>query len=330
MPAHAQTPDLSLPPLPDLNAGLDAPSLPLAADAPMATEPVPTLASQTAQPAVATTSTSPVIGGRATADAIDDLLPPVATKPAGTDAAPPTATTTSTPAQEVPVTQQATGVAGEQQAAAPSLPPLPDVLEPIQPMSLADEARAKGVPALSLPLPPTSEPTAQAILSGRPLGADLIDDEPEVPVQKVKRKPGVRDLPKLRPSFQPVRNAYNYQRVVLPPSLYKREYSPENRHLPRATTREDYDRHLFGAVAANDVNTTRAFLEMGKSVNLANAGGETLLMTAVRYGSLDTMRLLLARGADPRMAGSNGMTPLQMAESSGQRTMAEVLRARGA
>jgi len=55
----------------------------------------------------------------------------------------------------------------------------------------------------------------------------------------------MRNLPKLEPVIVPIKNAYNYQRQTLPPSIYKREYSPENRHLPKATTREDYDRTIF-------------------------------------------------------------------------------------
>lgn len=317
MPAHAQTPDLSMPALPDMAAGLEVPTPPMAAEAvqtPAASVANTNITSNTKAPQTANVEAGqqPAIGSRASADALDALVPSLPT---------------------VPVVK-AEGDAGTQ-ATAVALKPLPETLkkeddEPVQPLSLKEEAAAKGVVPPLADLPPMPETSAQALLSGQPL-ITSIDDEPEIPRKKeIKRKPGIRDLPKLKPTLQPVRHAYNYQRVVLPPSIYKREYDPENRHLPKATTREDYDRQLFGVVAANDVNATRAFLDMGKSVNLENAKGETLLMTAVRYGALDTMRLLLARGADPRKAGSGGVTALQLAEASGQRAMVEVLLARGA
>lgn len=344
MPVHAQTPDLSLPPLPELNG--DMPPLPMAAEPLPAAAPT-AAATPAAAPATTDTADKQAVGSRAGADSIDDLLPATAAKP-------PVAATTATqagndtlaPLPNTPPVADNTGIAAtspapSETAAAPTtppaLPPLPaqanapaenDLPMP-KPMSLAEEAAAKGMLQPELALPPMPEATAQALLTGQPLGS-YDDEEPELPEVKVKRKPSIHDLPKLKPSIAPLRNTYNYQRQILPPSIYKREYTAENRHLPKATTREDYDRHLFGAVAANNVNATRAFLEMGKSVNLANANGETLLMVAVRYGALDTARLLLARGADPRLSGAAGMTPLSLAESTGQRTMAEVLRARGA
>lgn len=329
MPAHAQTPDLSLPALPDIGAGLDLPATPAAAD----TIPV----TPASNPPKDTTSATPAgtVGTRASADAIDDLMPPVASKPAP---AAPASTEPAIAATEAPTntdTPAALPAVADAPKAQPSLPPLPDsalagdIDTPLQPPSLAEEAAAKGIKPPALALPPMPEATAQALLSGQPLGIED-EEEPETPLVVVKRKPTVRDLPRLRPTITPLRHTFNYQRQMLPPSIYKRDYSPENRHLPKATTREDYDRHLFGAVAANNVNATRAFLNMGKNVNLVNANGETLLMTAIRYGAVDTARLLLARGADPRASGSGGMTPLQLAQSSGQYTLVEVLLARGA
>jgi Ankyrin repeats (3 copies) len=348
--AQAQTPDLSLPPLP----GLDVPALNAKvgeSDA-SSTNTAPSIDQSALPPvdlpAAAPKTDSAAVTGRVPASALDALLPPVAVKAPSTPPA-------DSPEQTPPVSdrkEESIGAAPQLAEsldvvkssatstpvlALPSLPSLPasqdgksaeDVL-PVPP-SLAEEAAAKGVKPPKLDLPPMPEATAQALLTGQPLGkADEIS--PETPeLKKKKPKQTMRNLPKLQPVIVPLRNAYNYQRQILPPSLYKREYSPENRHLPKATTREDYDRNLFLAVAANNVNATRAFLEMGKDVNLRNASGEPLLVVAVRYGALDTMRLLLARGADPRVSASNGVTPLQLAESSGQNVMVAVLRSRGA
>ena len=342
MQAHAQTPDLSLPPLPDLGAGLDMPAMPMAADSVPVTVPAAT-ATAASTPTTTTTPAAPTTGSRASADSIDDLLPSPTTKPASETAvnmsgetpltAP--ALTSDLPSLIPETTPATTPVVADAPPVTTGADPLPPIAlvedPPLPPLSLADEAAAKGIKPPDLGLPPTSEATAQALLSGQPLGS-YDEEEPEQDILvKVQRKPTVRDLPRLRPVIHHVHNKnYNYQRQILPPSIYKQAYSGHNRHLPKAMSVQEYDRHLFGAVAANNVNGTRAFLERGKSVNMMNGNGETLLMTAVRYGALDTMRLLLARGADPRLGGINGMTPLQLAESSGQRTMAEVLRARGA
>lgn len=197
-------------------------------------------------------------------------------------------------------------------------------------MTLEEEAAAAGVAPPQQSLPPIAAATAQALLAGQPLREEE-EEEDATPLpdsRTIQRKPSYRDLPKLKPSIPPLSLTYNYQRQILPPNISRKQYRPDNRHLPQAVMREDYDRHLFGAVAANDVNGTRAFLDMGKSVNLMNARGETLLVTAARYGALDTARLLLARGASPSMAGTNGVTPLSIAQASGQRDLALALEAR--
>lgn len=333
MPAHAQTPDLSLPALPDIGATLEVPALPTA-DAPPLPESSAAVPATPANNVTLEEKKPKTIGSRASADSIDDLLPVLPTKQSAppTDAVPVVAAETP-PVEALPALTKAAENTPPPTLSVPDLPSTESASFeenlPLKPPTLAEEAAAKGVAPPLLGLPPMPDATAQALLTGQPLGPEEVE-EPEIPEVKVQRKPTVRDLPKLRPVIVPIRNAYNYKRQMLPPSIYKYQYSPENRHLPKAITREDYDRHLFGAVAANNINATRAFLNRGISVNLVNANGETLLMTAVRYGALDTARLLLARGADPRMAGSNGMTALQLAESSGQQTLAEVLRARGA
>jgi hypothetical protein len=356
--AHAQAPDLSLPPLPSLDspAGLDAPSLTHTTEASNA--PTETAVELPALSPPQSTSNSNSVTERASASTIDALLPPVAMKappPPPADSPAPQTTTAAAPLTPATIEQnigtigaiapnsdtKTSGASSSTTPAAtaslpnlPSLPISPDGTmaeeAPPAPPSLTEEAAAKGIKPPELVLPPMPEATAQALLTGQPLSnADEI--APEDPdANKKKPKQTMRNLPKLEPVIVPIKNAYNYQRQMLPPSIYKREYNPENRHLPKATTRQDYDRNLFLAVASNNVNATRAFLEMGKDVNLKNAAGEPLLVVAVRYGALDTMRLLLARGANPRVSTNNGVTPLQLAEASGQNVMVAVLRSRGA
>lgn len=341
--SYAQAPDLSLPPLP-------LPAVPGQGEAPQ----LPTFGAPVAAPTIASTgggmqTGTPVASATpASESSLDALLPPVASssQPVSTlgvmgappqpglpplpDSAPamPQADNTALPAntQAQPATDIAP-IAAPQQAA--STQPT----APRQPKTLEEEAAAAGIKPLPPGMPVIPGPTAQALLSGTPLREEETVGEEEPAKQasvQTKEKPTYRDLPKLKPSVKPLSLTYNYQRQVLPPAIYRKEYSPNNSHLPKAQTRDDYDRHLFGVVAANDVNATRAFLEMGKSVDMVSPRGDTLLMTAVRYGALDTARLLLARGANPGLAGSNGQTPLSLAQRSGQQSMVLVLQARGA
>jgi hypothetical protein len=345
-------------PLPPLPGAVNPPATPtsdagaLVPALPSATLPLP--AATTDQSATATTApaTDPA-AARASASDIDALLPPQAqkTSPAIPDAAKKEAATaeaanpTASTAPAAPLAPTGSGISPSV-ALAPNQPPVADdvggsalsqaaqvdvTAGPKKPLSLAEEAALMGIspPAPQIGLPPLPDATAQALLSGQPLG-DYEDDTP-LPVQqpRKKRKPSYRDLPKLKSSIAPLNRGYNYRRTLLPPSIYRVEYTAENKHLPRATYREDYERHLFGAVAANDLNATRAFLNRGQDVNLTNARGETLLMTAIRYRAFDTARLLLARGADPRSGGTTGYTPRQLAESTGQADLVMVLASRG-
>ena len=217
-------------------------------------------------------------------------------------------------------------------AALQDLPALPDPLVSTpsrKPLTLEEEAAAAGLirPESNENLPNLS---AQALLSGQPLAPDEDEDlVQQLPIEKKKKSQSYRDTP-LRPVIQPLRHGFNYRRTTLPPSIYRKQFSGDNQYLPLATYREDYDRALFYAVAANDINGTRAFLERGADINMVNVDGDTLLITAVRYRAFDTARLLLARGANPTIQGSGGVTAIQYAIASQQSELATILRARGA
>lgn len=324
------------------DAGALVPALPSAG--------LPAAAPAPAAPAGAT--------ARASATDIDALLPMQAQKAAP---AVPEAAKKVAQAEALPVTPAAPAAAiapitasgasatpgiSPSVAAAPSLAPVAEdaggsalsqtapvdvTAGPKKPLSLQEEAALMGIAKPpQIGLPPLPDATAQALLSGQPLGDQEYEDVLPVPQpKKKKRKPSFHDLPKLKSSIAPLNRGYNYRRTLLPPSIYRKEYTAENRHLPVATYREDYERHLFGAVAANDINATRAFLNRGMDVNFINARGETLLMTAIRYRAFDAARLLLARGADPRGGGSTGYTPRELAESTGQTELVMALAARG-
>lgn len=265
-----------------------------------------------------------------------------ANTPASSDTASAASDKTAIPASQSPAdaeenTSKNSVVATESKGidkALEGLPALPDPLatnEIKPPPTLEEEAAAAGFirPDAKESLPDLS---AQALLSGQPMSPDEEEEDltQHAPKEKIKKKLSLRDLPRLRPVIEPLRHSFNYRRTTLPPSIYRKQYSADNQHLPKAVTREDYDRALFYTVAANDINGTRAFLERGADINMVNADGDTLLITAIRYRAIDTARLLLARGANPNLQGSGGITAMQYAIASGQNTLAVLLRARGA
>lgn len=129
----------------------------------------------------------------------------------------------------------------------------------------------------------------------------------------------------LAPSRTYPTTKFNYKRVALPSTVYRKTYSPQNRHLPVRLTRADYDRMLIAAVARNDVNGTRALLNSGRDVNQRDANGDSALIVAIRAGAYDTARLLLARGANAGFYGRGGKTAFHYARASGNNEFAKLL-----
>lgn len=182
----------------------------------------------------------------------------------------------------------------------------------IGPSASADD-EALSPPPLALPVPPT----------GVNLAATAI------PESKSAVKKPVRQTWKdvLKPSYKPKETIFNFRRQILPSTIYRESYSNANRHLPVARNGQSYDHIFLLAVARNDVNAVRAMLANGRrDVNLINAEGDTALIVALRHGGLQTARLLLARGADPTMRGANGLSPYDYATYWGDTDLMAQLR----
>ena len=181
-------------------------------------------------------------------------------------------------------------------AAAPEIPALPTPPN-------ADFALANDAPP---PLPTSlgAGATPPALDLGMPTGTDspteaggLVETSPEVKTWQVK----------LAPSYKPKETKFNYRRVLLPAEIYRDSYNAANRHLPIRQTMESYDQLFLQAVARNDINGTRAFLNSGRDINTTNAQGESALTIAIRAGAVDTARLLEARGASASTAAPQPM-----------------------
>ena len=112
---------------------------------------------------------------------------------------------------------------------------------------------------------------------------------------------------------KPKKTKFNYKRVELPESVYRFAYNRDNQHLPTRVTQYDYDQHYLHAIARNDINATRAFLNAGIPVNMRNANGDNTLIIALQFGAYDVARLLIARGANPYEPGALGLSALDYA-----------------
>ncbi|GAA1933235.1 ankyrin repeat domain-containing protein [Kitasatospora viridis] len=87
---------------------------------------------------------------------------------------------------------------------------------------------------------------------------------------------------------------------------------------------------IFGAARAGDAGALEAFLAGGAPVDLANEGGDTLLMLASYHGHAEAVSVLLARGADPNKANDRGQTPLAGTVFKGHDAVLDELLAAGA
>jgi len=119
---------------------------------------------------------------------------------------------------------------------------------------------------------------------------------------------------------------YSYRNQRLPQEIYKYEYSPQNRHLPKRKTEADYDQMLFKTAAHNNINGLRALLNSGRHIETRNEVGETPLMVAVRYGASDTTRLLVARGANPYARNQWGQSAMDYAASAGRQDLMQAMQ----
>lgn len=138
------------------------------------------------------------------------------------------------------------------------------------------------------PLPPTPLPAPL------PEALPLVDDS-----EGGAAKPEVSSYDgELSKEYKrPLQRRFNYKVQHLSPLLYRKQYSPQNRHLPVAQTRADYTLATFKAAATNNLNGLRAMLEYGgQSLDMRTPNGETLADVAARHGAQTTLRYLMARG----------------------------------
>ncbi len=232
-----------------------------------------------------------------------------------------------------------------------NLPALPSVtneaLEKFTPERLLQETDRFFSSAPIMPGDEPEPPVDEASDNPLPSTQKSVEND-QKPIKKIEKKP---DTP-----------PYSFKSVRLPPELYRKHYSDENRHLPVAVFERDLNQAVVDAAAAADINSLLAFAGQPR-LSGHGVSGETPLIAAVRHGNREIvlwllrqkvaaddtdayglsalhyaafsgdapiLRALLSFKADPNQSDANGNTPLMMAARSGGENAVAVLLQYGA
>lgn len=84
---------------------------------------------------------------------------------------------------------------------------------------------------------------------------------------------------------------------------------------------------LHSAVAIQNINLAKLFLEKGAEVNKSQVDGIRPLHSAVHRGQIEMVELLLKHGADPDLATDDGRTSFDIAEAEGKEELKKMLEA---
>lgn len=200
----------------------------------------------------------------------------------------------------------------------PQLPPLDDQ-PPVPPAAPAADAGGvidqffsdtKIIPNQPKPAEPKkAEETPQD--SFVPLGSEK--EKPKKKIKVVAAKP-----------------AYNFKSQILPTNIYKKTYSTENRHLPKAISKEDLQERFAGVISRGDLSDTKALAAYGVSIDSFLPSGDTPLILATRYHRPQVMQWLLSQGARVNDTDTSGFSALHYAAYSGTTEMVDMLLSYGA
>lgn len=289
IPAYAQTPTFSVPPIPGTETNSAMPASPAAPKSPTSSLPMPPALPGLEKLTEATKPAEPV---KAAEDTPKEAAENASTAPS------PSAAASNAQVGPIPYT------------VAP--PPLTLDNAPAEPAPAQATIVPPPLPGLALPAPPVLDLAATAI--------------PETKTEPAKKaEPTWNDV--LKPSYKPMETKFNFRRQVMPSTIYRAAYSRVNNHLPTARTYESYDHAFILAAARNDVNGVRAMLYNGhRNVNLMNAEGDSVLLVALRHGALATARVLIANGADVNMSGSNGWNAMDYANYWGDPELTQAVQ----
>ena len=126
------------------------------------------------------------------------------------------------------------------------------------------------------------------------------------------------------------RPIYDHKNVILSPNVSKKNYSENNRHLPKVFYQSEYTSLLFDAVKNNDIQGIKSLIQKGGNINAQDvSNGYTLVMHAIQCNKIKALRAIILNGADLKKTNSQGQTALHVATSLGNAQAIEVLMAAG-
>lgn len=169
---------------------------------------------------------------------------------------------------------------------------------PIQPAAIPEVQQYDDRGPTTLPQLPTDEAFEffQPGYQWKDDGAPVVDTTPAKP--EIDPNAGKKKKKVARPHFI----WHDFHNQHLPHTIYKKQYRPENRHLPVAVYEQELDAQTFVAAARNDLNALRALINGGRDIHMINGYGETLLTVAAKHSAHTTVRYLLAKGLHPGTA----------------------------
>lgn len=223
------------------------------------------------------------------------------------------------------------------QAAAPAMPPAPmdeaegGDSESMMPPPLPGESASEGSRAAQEAEDMFGEPVLPADTTE--IFDIFSDPEPVVEPEPEPVKPAPAPEPKkvTKPVVKKAEPVVKLPKEYrLPSTIYKKEYSRDNGHLPQARYEHEYDAQMFMAVANNRVETVRSLLNTGRNIEMRNAEGDTPLLYAIRNRAQNMVRMLLGKGSNPNAANDRGITALHYAMIADSPQMVSALLEMGA
>ena len=219
-----------------------------------------------------------------------------------------------------------------------NIPPVPSLPEVDSGQSTDDDLYGFGDPSFS---DDSDEPFIDQFFSTTTIIGDESEEEAdpqtevteETPAEIVEKPAQVKT--KRRASYQSKFKRYNkpkhrFDSVFLPETIYHKNYSKENKHLPESYLHSDQQLAVEEEIKANNVTKLRSLFKNNADITAYTKMGTPYIVLAAQYNSVDVLRWLLMYKVDSNEADAYGLTALHYAAYNGNAHMVELLLMYGA